>query len=366
MSIGVAILAGGHREDKIGGAIESALGLVDEVLLIDTGESAQAAISVARGMLGPKFRVAQYPGTYYQCAHGRNFCLEQATAIGLDCVILLDTDERLIWNDASTVHAELDAMRASGIGWGMTWNDFQTYPKVRAFHLPTAGRYDGEVHEGFCVDTPGALMTTLAFRELPKTATELDAHVASIEMIVRRLTREDPGNARWRYYLGDCLAYQANGDAAREAEAIEAFTTAAVLTGWEEERDWSYYRIADMHCKSGRHYDAFRALETAGMRIPEHAWLAAYCLHCAGENDRAIYWAQKAARIAEQQRDVLRVGFNYKFAQFEGPFDVLDHAYRALGEIELANEARTRVEQMIALRESLGPVRARIPERIAA
>jgi tetratricopeptide (TPR) repeat protein len=366
MSRGVAILAGGHREDKIGGAIESALGLVDEMLLVDTGESAQAAIAVARGILGSRCRVVEYPGTYYQCAHGRNFCLEQATALGLDCVILLDTDERLIWNDAAAVHSELDAMRSSGVGWSMTWNDLQTYPKARAFHLPTSGRYDGEVHEGFCVDTPGALMTTLAFHELQKTTEELGAHVAAIEKVVRRLTREDPGNARWRYYLGDCLAYQARGNATREAEAIEAFTTAAVLTGWEEERDWSYYRIADVHSKAGRYHDAFRALETAGMRIPEHAWLAAYCLHRAGENDRAVYWAQKAARIAAQQRDALRVGFNYKFAQFEGPFDVLDHAYRALGETELAKDARVKVEQMIALRESLGPVRAKAPERIAA
>jgi tetratricopeptide (TPR) repeat protein len=363
MRICCVILAGGNREDKIGAAVESALGLVDTIILIDT-DAADAAIVVVRGMIGTRCVVVKLPDGMTSTSERRTFCLAVAHELGFDACILLDTDERLIWCDANEVWSEVERAREHGAYWCMTWNDLDaiggnSYPKARFFWLPAVGRYDGIAHEAFVANTPGALLKSVTFHEVPKTPSELEALTLSVAETMRTEIRKEPGNSRWHFYLADSLCHHGRFD-----EAIESFRTAALLTGWDEERDWSWYRIALIYGEQRRYAEAIEALQIGGVNIPEQAWYLAYCCHRSGQNDRAVYWAQKSARIAEEQRDRLRIGFSYRFAQFEGPFNVLDHAYRALGETKLADEAKRKTEEMIALRRSGLPCSVR--EKLAA
>ena len=339
----VVILAGGNRESVIGGCLDSVAGIVDHVILIDTGPSAAAAIAVAREMLGDRCSVRAISEPFH-CTDARNFALRVAQEAGFEWALMLDTDERL-HADRSVVRKMLAEATAQSV---RIMSAGGTYSKSKFFRLPAQGKWVGRVHEAY---VSGSAMTApgINFSELPKTAEENAARNIWVEDQCRLAVADEPTNARWRYYHGDSLAALGRLD-----EAVDEFTAAARLSRWAEEVDWSVYRAAVIRQRQGRLDEAIRLCRELSLRIPELAWFCAYCEYRSGRPEVAIYWAQKAAAIATATRHVERIGFRYLHGCYEGPYDVMRWAYQALGDTAEAAAALAMVGEMAALRARVG------------
>jgi tetratricopeptide (TPR) repeat protein len=318
-----AIPSGGYRESFIGELIVGLLPIVDHFIFVDSGESAQEAIRIGVEMAGTdKSTVVKYDcGGDFDCATARNICLDSARDIGADWVSIWDTDERVVadpeYVSQLLITTDSDVVMISDV-------DLR-YKKAKFFRVPAKGRWSGIVHEAYCDTCPSSVDPRIRFSEVPKSAGEHTDRMRMIENKCRKAIELEPGQARWHYYLGDSLS--ANG---KFDEAVDQFLHAAILSGWQEEVDWSYYQAATIRERQGRRTDALALCKTSGLRIPETAWLAALVAHRDGQHEMAIYYSQLAAELAEKQRGTERIGFSDRFAWYEGPHDVARFAYRAL------------------------------------
>ena len=158
--------------------------------------------------------------------------------------------------------------------------------------------------------------------------------------ILQRHTGEHPTDPRWFYYLGDSLA-----GIDRREEAIAAFRTCWELKGWDEEGAWAMYRAGKCLLELDRVEEAIEVCATGMARhagLAELPWLAGYACWQAGRPAQAAYWAGMAitmGHFAGSGAMVPRIGFRHPPALWEGPYDVLRFALRALGEDASADEA---------------------------
>ena len=115
------ILAGGNREALIMGAVASLIGYVDEIVLMVTGPSAEAAVDtvLSHHVACPVTPDRRYyvHGDRFDCASARNAGLDAARERGADWILGLDTDERMIWGDVdihdALAHADADIIWCS-------------------------------------------------------------------------------------------------------------------------------------------------------------------------------------------------------------------------------------------------------------
>lgn len=273
----------------------------------------------------------------------RNFALEQAALLGATWSVTVDTDERLHFDGVEL----RQVLGATDVDLYLAMQADGSYAKERAFRLGKGWRWTGRTHES-CPWSPGARRETLAgvtFSELAKSPEQLRAKFERDKLI---LLEETAGharaeNARAWYYLGECY----HGLADLES-AVFAFTTCAEFSGWNEEAAWSRYRCADLCCRLGG-FDA--AIEHAALGLTKHAgfgelgWIAGIAAFRAGRFEQAIHWATLSASVgwfSGTGRWVPRAGFRYPPALWEGPYDILAHAYEAIGEHEQAARARAR------------------------
>ena len=98
---------------------------------------------------------------------------------------------------------------------------------------------------------------------------------------------------------------------------------------------------------------------TRGMRrhpgVAELPWLAALASYRAGRPADAAAWARMAVALGKVEgagADVERIGFHHPPGLYEGPYDVLRFALRALGDAEGAERAERDYLRAKALREA--------------
>ncbi len=274
----------------------------------------------------------------------RNFALDQAEALGATWSVTVDTDERLHFDGvdlrALLAETDVDLYLADQVDG--------SYAKERAFRLGKGWRWQGATHDS-CPWSPDARRQTLAgvtFSELSKTPEQLRAKFERDRQILsRELEQRLPcaGNARSCYYLGE--SFHGLGDL---EQAIFWFETCAEFSAWNEEAAWARYRAADLSCRLGQ-FD--RAIEHAALGLTKHAgfgelgWIAGIAAFRAGRFEQAIHWATLSASVgwfSGTGRWIQRRGFRYPPALWEGPYDILWHAYDAIGEHEQAARARAR------------------------
>ena len=282
-------------------------------------------------------------------AAARNFALAAAAEIGADWAVTLDTDERIDIGDVD-VHAVLAATAADSLH---VKHVNATYGKERFFRLPARGQYIGPTHEAFIRD--GGESETLEgvlFDELGKTHEQYRQKAERDIAILTRHTQEHPDDPRWFYYLGDSYA-----GLGRNEEAVAAFRTCASLNGWDEEGGWAMYRAAECLLRLNRPAEA---IEACAVGMAKHAgqaelpWLAGFASWQAGRPAQAVYWARQAIAIghfAGHGESVPRIGFRHPPALWEGPYDVLRFALRAIGDEEGADEAERLFHEARAARD---------------
>jgi tetratricopeptide (TPR) repeat protein len=325
----------GNSAGIIADALKSVVGWVDLCLVIDTGVS-DDTLRVAREVAGDKYRERRFAwiGDF---SAARNFALDAAHEAGADWAVTLDTDER-IHPDGEDLRS---AMASAAEGILMMSYAGRTYAKERCFRLPCSERFRGPTHESLPSYVVGVRTLERAyFSELGKTPEQLQHKFQRDAEILRAHVAQHPNDPRWHYYLGDSLR-----NLGRHAEAIEAYDACAALRGWNEESAWACYQAAACSSHLGRFRDA---IDRCALGLSRHAgvaelcWLAGFAAFKLDDMAQAVYWSRLA--IAQglfrgTGAKVPRIGFRNPNALYEGPYDILRYALRALGDAEGAAEA---------------------------
>jgi glycosyltransferase involved in cell wall biosynthesis len=340
----------GSNADIIGDALASVLQQVDRCIVIDTGAK-DDTLDVARKVAGDKLRLREFPWKN-DFAAARNFALDAAAEAGATWAVTLDTDERLLFDRDFDLARALARTQAQVC---MVADDRGGYAKERIVRLPAKVRWEGPTHECLMGRTTAGTLSLrgVRFHELPKDPAGVRRKFERDVAILKRYTKQHAKQARWFYYLG--ASHQSLGEF---AAAIDAFRTCAELRGWEEEGAWACYGAAECCCSLQRWHDAVQFC-AAGLGIrpatAELAWLAGFAAYKAQRYDDAIAWSHMAiANGLFQGRGAQfeRIGFRHLPGLYEGPFDVLRWAYKALGDEKAAAEALRDYERARRAREA--------------
>jgi tetratricopeptide (TPR) repeat protein len=336
----------GNSEQLIGDALASARDWVDACIVIDTGVT-DRSLELARSIAGRKYIGSGFPWID-DFAAARNFALELARRCGFAWAVMLDTDERIDLRGQDIC----PLLRQTGADVLLVEDASGAYAKERFFRLPVRGRYIGPTHECYVMDAGRReQLAGPRFVEIAKSAEEYLRKFARDAHILERYTAEHPDDPRWFYYLGDSLQ-----NLQRYPEAIAAYSSCASLPGWDEQAAWARYRAAECWLKLG---DPERAVQSCTLGLARHAgiaelpWLAAYASWTAGNFHQAIAWARLSAAAGNFRgagRGVPRYGFRTPHALYEGPYDVLRFALRAIGDEAGADEADQLYQAAAAMR----------------
>jgi hypothetical protein len=344
----VSTTLSGNARDIIADALRSVVDWVDWCLVIDTGIT-DDTLEIARQIAGEKLVIREFPWQDDFSA-ARNFALAAAAELGAAWAVTLDTDERIESRGVDLRTAletrDADSLRvAKATGY---------YAKERFFRLPARGEWSGPTHEAYLRgDGETDLLADVVFAELPKSDEEYRRKAERDVAILARHTAEHPDDPRWFYYLGDSLA-----GLERHEEAIAAFRICADLRGWDEEAAWAMYRAGQSYLRLDRPLDAVDAYAHGMARhagLAELPWMAAYASWQAGNPAQAAWWARVAipmGHFAGHGAAVPRINFRHLPGLWEGPYDVLRFALRALGDDAGADEAERLYHEAIAAREA--------------
>jgi tetratricopeptide (TPR) repeat protein len=339
----------GCNADLIGDALRSVVDWVDACIVIDTGAD-EATLEVAQKVAGSKLHVCSFAWVH-DFAAARNFAFDAALSVKADWCITVDTDERILPN-GDDIPKMLAACPAIGV---MMRHESNSYMKERCFRLPPEERWRGPTHECVYLRTR-EILPRARFAEVPKTPEGYRAKFERDVAILKRHTKDHPKDPRWFYYLGDALQ-----NLQQYAAAIDAYTRCAALRGWNEESAWACYRAAECYCILELWQSAIDACADGLARHPgiaELAWLAAYAAWKGGWSDQAVQWAHMSialghfAGLSATGVTPPRIGFKNVGALWEGPYDVLRYAYRALGETQRADEAESLYQQATLARHA--------------
>jgi hypothetical protein len=332
-------LLGDGREDTIGPMVSSINALVDEVILIDTREHEDDSLAIADVNL--HVVPFKWTGSF---SDARNFALKVAADRGADWALLLDSDETLVTPKAPyNLRCNLEGSRVPH--WTLKSSD-GVYQQPRFFHLPTTGAFVGPTHEEYRPSLPAHVLAGVTFATPPKDHAQALASAARDLPLLEAYVDEHPDDTRFIYYLGATHATLGN-----HLDAIEHFRLRADM-GWGEEAAWSLFRCAVcwLQLKMPKH-----ALDVAmeGMSkhagLPELPYIAGMACLELQRWEQALIWGALAASLGKFVRfkfginfrgEVERVGQRSLVAFYEGPYEVVERANRALGKVTLAEEAR--------------------------
>ena len=314
------------NESIIADALFSVQPFADINLIVDNGIQ-DRTLDIAKSICGPELTVVHNDagGNY---GDWRNLALAEAAKLG-DWACTLDTDERMICNGFD-VRAYLEAL-PDAVETVLVLEDSGKYCKERFFRLPVRGTFNGLLaHEEYKAAGGSALMPRVRFRELPKSKEALNARLERDLVNLQAQSREEPTNPRWPYYIGATLE-----NLGRPMNAVNAYQECARMTGSNETRAWACYRSAvcwnEMERKEAAIAECAKGLGIyPGMA--ELAFMAGVLSLELGRYDDAIAWAYMAIPGGHGSRAAsLRCGFRGPQGLFEGPYEVLEKAYRALG-----------------------------------
>jgi tetratricopeptide (TPR) repeat protein len=345
----VSVTMTGNASNLVGDAIASVVDWVDCCLVLDTGVTDET-ITIARDIAGDKLRVVAWTWTN-DFAEARNTALDEAAKLGADWAIMVDTDERIIPGSALATLRE--SLRDTNATMLLVETVTGHYAKERFFRLPRQGEYVGPTHEAFVGTPRREQLAGIRFLEVSKTPEQLRAKFERDKSILTQHVEQHPDDPRWHYYLGDTLK-----NLGEHREAIACYERSLTLPGWDEQAAWSGYRAAECAIAIG---DNDAAIDWCVRGLARHAglaelaWLAAYASWQAGRPAQAVWWARMAipnGALDANGHLPKRAGFRHPPALYEGPYDILRFALRAIGDEEGADEAERMHAHALTQRQS--------------
>jgi hypothetical protein len=189
----------------IEGCLESLVGRVDEIVLVDTGSRDDTMEKASR------FPIKLHHFTWCDdFSAARNFALEQARG---DWVLYIDADERFDIPDRATLDAVLGD--ADKVAWKLRFHprvDWTPYAEYRLFRNDPRIRFEGVIHESMVegIETvaaaDGRVVGTcdLALRHIGYEGDQSHKNPRNIPLLRARLAR-DPGHLFSWWHLGRSL-----------------------------------------------------------------------------------------------------------------------------------------------------------------
>jgi tetratricopeptide (TPR) repeat protein len=253
--------------------LESVIGVIDTYCICDTG-STDDTIDKIRAF----FEERGIPGTIVQepfvdFGYNRTFALKACESMSPcpDYILLLDADMVLDVRDKEAWKRELPK---SDVHYLLQGSDTFMYKNIRIVKSKIGCTYKGVTHE--YVDIPGnkgsqhLIPQDIAFiKDIGDGGSKVDKFSRDIALLKRGLD-QDPGNARYMFYLANSL--RDNGDS---EEAIEMYRLRILAGGWIEEIWHSHYSIGMIYKHRGDMPNAI------------HAWMNAY--ECFPERIENLY-----------------------------------------------------------------------------
>ncbi|WP_427308043.1 tetratricopeptide repeat-containing glycosyltransferase [Cupriavidus sp. H39] len=309
--------------------LQSVKGWIDHWVIVDTGSSDGTQALIRQFMAG-------IPGTLHERAW-RNFAENRNEAMTLAKAELCGESDFLLFIDAD------ETLRMDpGFGWPVLQQQgYQFRCELDGWHylrnaLVPAGmpwRWEGVLHEYLTQERahrweilPGA--TIVVSRDGARARAD-DTYLGDIA-ILEAAVRNEPANARYRFYLA-----QSYRDAGMLDESIRAYSERAAMGGWDEEVWFSRFQIAVLRERRGdapatvrdSYLEAYQARPSRAEPLCE---LARYH-RLRGEFALAHLFAQQAVALA-RPADVLFV-------------DESVYAWRALDELAVSAYYVNAVEQ---------------------
>ena len=324
-------IASDTRESMIGDALRSVVDWVDLCLivhLVDSECTPDRTMEIAKEIAGDKLRVVDV-SIYEPFAEMRNAGLRGASALGADWGIILDTDERILLNTLDIrgslpkIPAEVSALSV--------YDTTGQYDKIRFIRLPGGGTYSMDTHEDFIPSAKISLAPRIRFWELEKSQETIRKNFEIQLQGLKVQHAQDPDNPRWMYYIGWTM--ESMGDL---QEASEWFLRSLQHVQDLGTTAWTYFCLARVESNQEKAQECLNyAIE--GMRHrPDYAelpWIAGFACLRLGRLEDAINWSKIAVLFSWRGvKDPHRICFKDPRGLFEGPYEVMESAYRAMGD----------------------------------
>ena len=222
--------------------LESVAPLIDSWVISDTGSG-----DGTQELIQQFFAKQGIPGLlieheWQDFAHNRNLVLKAAQEYGkADYLLFMDADDYL----QAAEGFEFDELRDDAYMLNVERGGVRfTFPKLLKASRPW--EWKGVVHE---IIEPSSADAALVYSDYPgeyciysttegARGTDPDKYKRDIELLVEGL-RQEPGNARYQFYLAQ--SYRDDGNFQL---ALEHYQQRAVMSGWDEEVYYSKLEVA--------------------------------------------------------------------------------------------------------------------------
>lgn len=301
--------------------LRSVLPYVDECLVLHLPQGHDDTLALAQAVAGARLQV-RFPATdsgYVDYLHAgmarwRNDAIQFAADRGADWAIMLDTDERIhlpatyrivLASVPADVQA-LDVQHADG-----------TYAKPRLIRTnPLTASYVQDCHEDLRDRGPLRYLDGAHFTELPKSPEQMREKCERDRGMLAAQIQAEPDEWRWRYYLGDTLAWLGFAQ-----EAVDAYADAIDRASDHQMIAWIRWRQGRQILKQGYPSCALTvAIEGLALAadMPELHYLAAASSLALQEPANAIAWARTALLHGHPRR-----GLCDPRTHKDGPIEIL-------------------------------------------
>ena len=243
----------------LGRCLDSAAGLCDEIVIVDTG-SEDRTKEIAR-----RYTDRVYDYAWRQdFAAARNFCFAQATA---DYLLWLDADEVLLPRDADALralkgHLDADAVCLRTVIPDADGNCALTFARTRIVRRACGFRWQGRVHEDLCAGG------NIAHADIAVTHLRGPKRdpFRNLKILARTFADGEVPNARQTYYFARELC-----DCGMPRTAADVFAHFLRGEGWVEDKIAACEALARCFAACGRPKSRLRALLHSFVYAPPRA-----------------------------------------------------------------------------------------------
>lgn len=287
------------EESFLAGCLASLQGLVDEIVVVDTG-SVDTTRAIARTYGA---RLYEFPWRD-DFAAARNFGLDRASG---DWILYIDADERIRPFDRPTLAGELAApgLCAATLRF-RPQTGFTAYRELRLFRRCADIRFEGEIHETIVpsldrlVGEQGAVIghSGLAIDHLGYDGGTVHKHARDLPLLQRRV-KVDPDRAYLWWHLG-AIHREAGRLVEAERAWLSGIEAARRVTRRLAEQSLCFVELAKHRLIEGRNREALevigesRALQGGNFLLD---CLEARALAALQQCDEALALFEKLARI---------------------------------------------------------------------
>lgn len=259
-----------NEEHFLGGCLESLRGVVDEIVVVDTG-STDRTVEIAEAA-GAKVVHEKW---YNDFAAARNRSLAEATG---DWILVIDADERLQAGQAEKLrqliaNPNADAYQILIVNFPDNEESRAISHRIGLFRNRPEYRYRGAVHEQIgppILEAGGQILPCDLkldhYGYDPKVRISKGKEARNVSIVLKEL-RKDPGNAFMRYNLG-----QEHYAAGRFEEAVVQFRRALWLAP-ADKVPWgsmAVYRMVDSLARLKRWEEALRLCDQYEPLLPDY------------------------------------------------------------------------------------------------